>query len=89
MFLDRFGPDEEHTELAWLTTRALWGDLQGSLTPQLASTAEELSKALRRRMTQAQPATLRAVALVSRLSLRHPYAPETDLTKKGGAREAA
>jgi hypothetical protein len=52
MFLDRFGPDEEHTELAWLTTRALWGDLQGSLTPQLASTAEELSKALRRRMTQ-------------------------------------
>jgi len=89
MFLDRFGPDEEHTELAWLITRSLWGDLQGSLTPELASAAEELSKALRRRMTQAQPATLRAVALVSRLSLRHPYAPETDLSRKGDARAVA
>ena len=89
MFLERFAPDEEHTELAWLTTRALWGDLQGSLTPELAFAAEELSKALRRRLTQAQPATLRAVALVSRLSLRHPYAPETDLSKKGDARAVA
>jgi hypothetical protein len=80
MFLDRFGDDPEHTELAWLTTRGLWGDLQDRLTPDLASTAEELSRALRRRLAQAQPATLRAVALVSRLSLRHPYAPETDLT---------
>jgi hypothetical protein len=81
MFLDRFPEDPEHTELAWLTTRALWGDLADELTPELAATAEELSRALRRRLAQAQPATLRAVALVSRLSLRASYAPETDLTR--------
>jgi TgpA N-terminal domain/Transglutaminase-like superfamily len=75
-FLDRFAPDAEHTELAWLVTRALWGDLQGSLTPELATMAEELSRALRRRLAQAHPAPVRSIGLVSRLSLRHPYAPE-------------
>lgn len=89
MFLSRFAADEEHTELAWLTTRALWGDLQHDLTPETAASAEELSRALRRRLAQAQPATLRLVALVSRLSLRHPYAPETDLTAKGAVDAAA
>jgi hypothetical protein len=82
MFLDRFIEDEEHTELAWLTTRVLWGDLQGEEDPLIASVAEELSRSLRRRLAAMQPATVRAVALVSRLSLRNPYAPETDLSKK-------
>ena len=82
MFLDRFIEDEEHTELAWLTTRVLWGDLQGEEDPMIASVAEELSRSLRRRLAAMQPATVRAVALVSRLSLRNPYAPETDLSKK-------
>jgi hypothetical protein len=68
--------------LAWLTTRALWGDLQTQLTPDLASGAEELARALRRRLAQAQPSTLRVVAQLSRLSIRHPYAPETDLTRE-------
>jgi hypothetical protein len=76
MFLDRFVEDPEHTELAWLVTRGLWGDLQGSLTPELATMAEELSRALRRRLAQAHPAPVRAIGVVSRLSLRHPYAPE-------------
>jgi hypothetical protein len=76
MFLDRFAEDAEHTELAWLTTRALWGDLQDSLTPETAAMAEELSRALRRRLAQAHPAPVRAIGLISRLSLRHPYAPE-------------
>jgi hypothetical protein len=76
MFLDRFLEDAEHTELAWLTTRALWGDLQTSLTPELAAMAEELSRALRRRLAQAHPAPVRAIGLVSRLSLRQPFAPE-------------
>lgn len=83
MFLDRFTEDSEHTELAWLVTRALWGDLQHELTNEHAAIAEELSRALRRRLAQAQPFTVRAVAAVSRLSLRHPYAPETDLTRRG------
>lgn len=82
MFLDRFIDDDEHTEFAWLVTRALWGDLQDDVNPDMAASAEELSRALRRRLGQAQPGTVRAVALVSRLSLRHPYAPETDLTRK-------
>ncbi len=82
MFLDRFIEDPEHTEFAWLVTRVLWGDLQHDADPQLATTAEELSRALRRRLAQAQPSTVRAVAAVSRASLRRPYAPETDLTRR-------
>lgn len=76
LFLDRFTEDDEHTELAWLVTRALWGDLQDKLDSQHAGAADELSRALRRRLAQAHPATVRAVAAVSRLSLRHPYAPD-------------
>jgi hypothetical protein len=82
MYLDRFIEDEEHTELAWLTTRVLWGDLRDDPNPMYATIAEELSRSLRRRLAATQPATVRAVAFVSRLSLRNPYAPETDLTPK-------
>ena len=74
-FLRRFPPDAEHRELAWLTTRALWGDLREECTPELAGMAEELSRALRKRMAMAQPGTLRAVALVSRLSMKDPFVP--------------
>ena len=84
MFLDRFIEDDAHTEFAWLVTRALWGDLQDEVDLLLASTAEELSRSLRRRLGQAQPSTVRLVSLVSRLSLRHPYAPETDLSTRKG-----
>jgi hypothetical protein len=82
MFLDRFVIDEEHNELAWLVTRGLWGDLEHELDVEHAAAAEELSRTLRRRLAQAHPATLRSVAAVSRLSLRHPFAPETDLTRR-------
>jgi hypothetical protein len=75
MFLDRMVADEEHNELAWLTTRALWGDLQQSADDDLAGLAEELSRNLRARLAQAQPATVRAIAAVSRLSLKRPFAP--------------
>jgi hypothetical protein len=77
MLLGRFPEDEEHAELAWLTTRALWGDLQGAVTDDVAADAEELSRTLRRRVNQAQPITVRFVAFVSKLSMRSPYnAPE-------------
>lgn len=89
MFLDRFMDDEEHTEFAWLVTRALWGDLQHDLTPEVAVAAEELSRSLRRRLSQAQPSTVRVVSWVSRLSLRDPYAPETDLTRRREQHELA
>jgi hypothetical protein len=79
-FQERFVDDPEHTELAWLTTRALWGDLRDRCDDELANHAEELSRALRRRLSQAQPATMRFVAGVSRISLRDPFAPDADLT---------
>ncbi|MGH9084495.1 MAG: transglutaminaseTgpA domain-containing protein, partial [Acidimicrobiales bacterium] len=88
-FQERFVDDPEHTELAWLTTRALWGDLRDGCDDELASHAEELSRALRRRLSQAQPATMRFVAGVSRVSLRDPFAPASDLTEvraRGGLR---
>jgi hypothetical protein len=89
MFLDRFSPDEEHTELAWLVTRALWGDLTDAVTDDLATAAEELSRALRRRLAQAHPAPVRTIAFVSRLSLRHPFAPDLDHSLKEARRAAA
>ncbi|MEY2461572.1 MAG: hypothetical protein QOG30_3402, partial [Acidimicrobiaceae bacterium] len=92
MFLDRFAPDDEHAQLAWLTTRGMWGDLRGSLTDDHATAAEELSRALRRRLSSAQPGTMRFVAAVSRASLRAPFAPETlpstNGTRKRGRRRA-
>jgi hypothetical protein len=75
-FLERVVPDEEHVELAWLVTRALWGDLSGADTPDHALAAEELSRSLRRRIFEAQPFTIRGIAAVSRLSMRDPFAPE-------------
>jgi hypothetical protein len=78
MYLDRFIDDAEHTELAWLTTRVLWGDLQDTVSLELAVAAEELSRSLRRRLSNAQPSTVRFVASVSRLSLKDPFAPDLD-----------
>lgn len=75
MFVDRVMDDEEHRELAWITTRVLWGDLHDDPDPLLATTAEELSKSLRDRLGAAQPASVRFLALISRLSLRDPYDP--------------
>lgn len=86
-FLERFAPDDEHTEFAWLVTRCLWGDLQNDLDVVHATVAEELSRSLRRRLSSAQPATVRVVSAFSRLSLRHPYAPDTDLTPRAVRRE--
>jgi transglutaminase TgpA-like protein/transglutaminase superfamily protein len=91
MFLDRFADDAEHTELAWLVTRALWGDLQDQLAPDLVHAAEELSRSLRRRLSQAHPATVRFIGVVSQLSRRDPYAPELndDLKKEHASADLA
>ena len=78
MLLDRFPADEDHAELAWLVTRALWGDLQDGLDVAVATDAEELSATLRRRLAQAHPITVRGVAGLSRLSLRHPHAVDDE-----------
>jgi hypothetical protein len=68
--------DEEHAELAWLVTRALWGDLRGQLTDDDARTAEALAASVAARVAKAQPETARLLSAVSRASLRRPYSPE-------------
>src|SRR5204862_6659347 len=75
MYLDRFVEDPEHTELAWLVTRALWGDLPDSLTPELATMAEELPRAMRRRLAQAHPAPVRPTGMAWASSPAPPHAP--------------
>lgn len=75
-FVDKVVHDEEHVELAWLVTRTLFGDLRHSISDDDVLAAEELSRSLRRRLFEAQPFTIRAVATVSRISLQNPYAPE-------------
>ncbi|MDQ1444524.1 MAG: hypothetical protein QOI20_988 [Acidimicrobiaceae bacterium] len=75
-FLDLVVDDEEHRELAWLVTRVVWGDLRRELKEDHVLDAAELSRVMKKRITQAQPVSIRMIGLVSRLSLRHPYAPE-------------
>jgi len=75
-YVEKVVPDDEHRELAWLVSRALWGDMRKTLTDDDVFAAEELSRSLRRRLFEAQPFTIRGIALISRLSLRNPYAPE-------------
>jgi hypothetical protein len=65
--------DAEHRELAWLVTRALWGDLARDLQPADAEAAEEMARSVLRRVRRAQPVMTRLLAATSRASLRHPY----------------
>lgn len=75
-FLDMTIDDTEHTQLAWLVTRALWGDVARGVTADDAEAAELLARSLRRRLAAAQPFIARAVAFGSRASLRDPYSAE-------------
>lgn len=65
--------DEEHTQLAWLVTRAMWGDLQRDLQERDAAEAERLAASVSRRLASAQRGLDRVAALLSRSSLRAPY----------------
>lgn len=68
--------DDEHAELAWLVTRVVWGDLREAVTDDHVLDAVELARALQTRASQAQPIAIRLLAAISRLSMKHPYAPE-------------
>lgn len=74
-FLDRVDDDVEHREFAWLTTRALWGDLARDLRDEDADAAEAMSRSLCARLSRAQPGIARIGALGSRASLRDPWDP--------------
>lgn len=86
MFLLRVAPDREHSAFAWLVTRTLWGNLQNELTPEDALNAEELSKTVRKRTSQAHPWSLRFIAFFSRQSLKHPYGSVVAGRLKKGSR---
>lgn len=74
-FLFLVASDDEHAELAWLTVRALYGDLADSVGPDDVAAAEEMSRSVQRRLLKAQPLQSQFVARVSRASLRAPYEP--------------
>lgn len=74
--VDAVAPDPEHRELAWLVTRALWGDLARDLRDEDVEAAESWSRSVSRRLRTAQPGFTRAVAFVSRASLRRPWTDE-------------
>jgi hypothetical protein len=75
-FLDRVDDDAEHAELAWLVTRALWGDLQRGVRAGDAEAAQEMAKSVAKRMFRAQPVVARLIAFGSRVSLREPFSDE-------------
>jgi hypothetical protein len=74
--LDRVDEDAEHRELAWLVTRALWGDLARDLQPADVDAAEEMSRSVAKRLRQAQPAFARLAAVSARTSLLDPWTRE-------------
>ncbi len=75
-FADAVAPDAEHRELAWLVTRALWGDLSRDLQDGDVQAAEGMSRSVTRRLRTAQPGLSRVVALTSRSSLASPWTDE-------------
>lgn len=75
-FLGEIQDDAEHRELAWLVTRALWGDLARDLQDADAHHAEELAVSVRRRLRGAQTTITRVLAVSSRASLRDPYSDD-------------
>lgn len=75
-YLGQVVEDDEHSELAWLTARALWGDLRYSVGEEDVEAAREMSASLRKRMFRVQPFQSRALAVLSRASLREPYTLE-------------
>lgn len=76
-FLSKTEPDTEHSELAWLVTRGLWGDLARDLRKEDAAVAEEMARSLTGRLRAVQPGMNRILAFASRNSLRAPFTDET------------
>jgi hypothetical protein len=75
-YLDAVEEDAEHRELAWLVTRAMYGDLALEVSEDDARLAEEMASSLARRLGQAQPLQIRAVAWLSRASIVRPFSDE-------------
>ena len=80
--------DDEHWELAWLVTRALWGDLARDLRIEDVEAAEEMARSVRRRVARAQRMTARAGAAAARTSLRNPWTTDVPNAWPSGALRA-
>jgi hypothetical protein len=76
-YLAKVADDAEHAELAWLVTRATYGDLMdGGLTESDVEAARAMATSLRNRMLKVQLFQSRVLAALSRASLRDPYSDE-------------
>ena len=75
-YLDFVAEDEEHEEMAWLVTKALYGEMRGECRAEDASAARELGDSIRQRLMKAQPLQSRALAMITKLSLQQPYSLE-------------
>jgi hypothetical protein len=75
-FVASIAPDREHDELAWLVTRAVWGDLARDLRDDDVRAAEDMAQSVARRIQMEQPGLNRIVASVTRASLRDPWSDE-------------
>jgi hypothetical protein len=88
-FVEDIDPDDEHDELAWLYTRAIYGDLGRDLQDDDVRAAEEMAASLARRVADAQTVVNRAVAWLARSSLRDPFTREIpNAWPEPGARSA-
>jgi len=75
-FLDAVDTDVEHTELAWVVTRGLWGDLVRDLRESDVEIAEEMARSVTRRVVVEQSGLNRIIGAVTRASLRSPWSLE-------------
>jgi hypothetical protein len=75
-FLRRVMDDDEHTQFAWLVTRALYGDLEFTAGDDDVNAARAMGESLRRRLFRAQPFQTRVLAVLSRASLIDPHSRE-------------
>lgn len=75
-YLAKVRDDTEHRELAWLVSRALFGDMIETVSDQDVLAAEELSVSLRRRLAAGQTLQIKLLAYASRASIEEPYTDE-------------
>lgn len=75
-FVSAIEDDNEHRELAWLVTRALWGDLARDVREDDVFVADEMARSMTTRLRATQSGMNRVFAFASRNSLKDPFTDE-------------
>jgi hypothetical protein len=75
-FVADVAEDDEHDELAWLVTRASWGDIGRDLRLDDVEEAERMARSVLRRLDREQTGLNRLLGWTSRASLRDPWTDE-------------